>query len=236
MNYAVIFGGGVGSRMQSPNLPKQFIEVNGQPVIVYTIKHFQEHQDIDGIVIVTLENYINYVKELVEKYNLTKVKIIVKGGATGQESIKCGLKALTEIANENDTVLIHDAVRPIIDAELISANIESVKNFGNAITVSEATETVLLLDEKEPSNEISKVLDRTFCFIGRAPQSFVLGDIINLHKKALDDKYETAVDSASLCAHYGVPLHYVRGTHFNIKLTTPKDLFLFEKYLSNKNQ
>ena len=236
MNYAIVFAGGVGSRMKSPDLPKQFIEVNGKPIIVYTLEHFQKHEDIKGIIVVCLEQWIPHMVKLVAQFELCKVLKVVKGGSTGQESIYKGLCALEGIAQPDDVVLLHDGVRPIIDAELISNNINSVKKFGNAISVSGATETVCLIDSGSESSDhhISKILNRNNCYIGRAPQSFHYSEIMECHKKAIEDNYTTAVDSASMLEHYGHELFFVPCSHFNIKITTPTDLYLFQCYENNK--
>ena len=234
MNYAIVFAGGIGSRMKSPDLPKQFIEVDNKPIIVHTLTHFQQHSEIKNIVVVCVEPWIPHMLKLVAKYNLNKVIKVVKGGATGQESIYKGLCALEDIAAPDDIVLLHDAVRPIIDAELISNNISSVNEFGNAVSVSGATETVCLIDSENREHQISKILNRTQCYIGRAPQSFHFSEIMECHRKALQDNYTSAVDSASLLEHYGHKLHFVPCSHFNIKITTPTDLYLFQCYENSK--
>ena len=233
MNYAIVFAGGVGSRMQSPNLPKQFIEVCGIPIIVHTINHFQAHPDIDKVLVVCLEPYIDFMKELLNKYNLSKVFKVVAGGRTGQESICKGLQALDGIADDDDIVILHDGVRPIIDADLISKNIDSVKQYGNAISCSSATETICLAGDE---GSIKDIMPRDKCMMGRAPQSFRYADIYNCHKRANQEGYTTAIDSASMLHHYGYPLHFVQCSHFNIKITTPNDLFLFTAFLKNSNE
>ena len=240
MNYAIVFAGGVGSRMKSPDLPKQFIEVNGKPIIVYTLEHFQNHKDIKGIIVVCLEQWIPHMLKLVAQFKLCKVLNVVKGGSTGQESIYKGLCALDGVAQQDDIVLLHDGVRPIIDEELISNNIHSVEEFGNAVSVSGATETVCLIDcdedgtDKTDDHHISKILNRNKCYIGRAPQSFRYSEIMECHKKAIEDNYTTAVDSASMLEHYGHELFFVPCSHFNIKITTPMDLYLFQCYEKSK--
>ena len=242
MNYAIVFAGGVGSRMKSPDLPKQFIEVNGKPIIVYTLEHFQNHKDIKGIIVVCLEQWIPYMLKLVAQFKLCKVLNVVKGGSTGQESIYKGLCALDGVAQQDDIVLLHDGVRPIIDEELISNNIHSVEEFGNAVSVSGATETVCLIDcdgdgtGKTDDHHISKILNRNKCYIGRAPQSFRYSEIMECHKKAIEDNYTTAVDSASMLEHYGHELFFVPCSHFNIKITTPMDLYLFQCYEDAKKR
>lgn len=236
MNYAIVFAGGVGSRMKSPDLPKQFIEVNGKPIIVHTLTHFQKHPEIKGVVVVCLEQWIPHMLNLIAQYGLCKVIKVVKGGSTGQESIYKGLCALEGIASADDVVLLHDGVRPIIDAELISNNIKSVNEYGNAISVSGATETVCLIDSEEGDHHISQILNRNKCYIGRAPQSFHYAEIMECHRKAIEENYTTAIDSASMLEHYGHKLFFVPCSHFNIKITTPTDLYLFQCYESNKNK
>ena len=128
MNIAVIFAGGVGQRMHSVERPKQFLEMNNKPIIIHTLEHFEKHPQIDAIVIACVEEYIPYLKELLYKHRIEKVKKIVSGGKTGQMSIYNGLCAAKEISSDdNSIVLIHDGVRPLINDDVITRNIESVK-------------------------------------------------------------------------------------------------------------
>ena len=233
MNYAIVFAGGMGTRMRSPDLPKQFIEVSGKPIVVHTILHFQRHPEINGVVVVCLESWIPYMIQLIAKFHLDKVIKVVKGGRTGQESIYNGLCAMIDFASPDDVVLIHDGVRPIIDADLISRNIKSVIEFGNAISVSSATETLCIINEED--NSISRILNRNQCYLGRAPQSFRFCEIFECHKKAIVNNFKSAIDSASLLLHYDYRLFYVQCSHFNIKITTPIDLYLFKCYISSQN-
>ena len=127
MNYAVIFAGGTGTRMNTKTRPKQFLKLHGKEIIIYTLEHFENHPDIDGISVVCIEGWIEYLKKLIKKYQLTKVKWVSPGGSTGQESIFKGLNAMRGEIDEESIVLIHDGVRPIIDEELITQNIETAK-------------------------------------------------------------------------------------------------------------
>ena len=152
MNIAVIFAGGVGSRMHSKERPKQFLEMYNKPIIIHTLEYFQNHPMIDAIVVVCIESWIPYLKELLYKFRIGKVKAVVPGGETGQLSIFHGLKAAKEIAeNKRAIVLIHDGVRPLITEKLITDNIESVKMYGSAITSAKVKETILVVDEKDSS-------------------------------------------------------------------------------------
>ena len=144
MNIGVIFAGGVGSRMHSKDRPKQFLDIYNKPIIVHTIEHFQNSEDIDSIVVVCIEGWIDYMNQLVYQYRLNKVKKIVPGGKTGQLSIYNGLIAAQEIArDEENIVLIHDGVRPLINEELIKRNIQDVKDYGSSITSGIVKETIV---------------------------------------------------------------------------------------------
>ena len=231
MNIVVIFAGGTGQRMNSVSLPKQFLKVHDKPIIVHTIEKFQNTSSIDKIVVVSIASYIDEVKRLKEVYNLTKIASIVEGGASGQLSIYNGLVEAKKISTSNDDiVLIHDGVRPLIDEETINENIECVKNNGNAITISKAIETVVVIND----DVVDNVLDRHFCNLARAPQSFYLKDILECHKKALNDNRTDFIDSAMLMKTYGHKLHTVLGPVNNIKITTPMDFFMFKAILDAK--
>ena len=170
INIAVIFAGGVGSRMHSKDLPKQFLKVHGKPIIIHTLEHFEKNSEIDAIAISCVEEWIPYLQELIYKYRIDKVKKIVRGGETGQMSIYNGLLAAQEISQrKNAIVLIHDGVRPLINTELLTANINSVKKYGSAITSGTVKETIVVVDE---SGLIEQVPSRQKSRVAKAPQSF----------------------------------------------------------------
>lgn len=222
MNIAVIFAGGVGKRMHTRDLPKQFLEVYGKPVIIHTLEKFEQHNDIDAIVIACVKEWIPYMNKLIAENHLQKVKSIVCGGCTGQESIYNGLVAAKSIAYEKAIVLIHDGVRPFITEQLISDNIESVKRFGSAITTSQVTETILVVDE---NGMITDVPHRSNSRVAKAPQSFYLEDILSVHDMARLEQRNDFIDSCTMMQHYGKHLHLVDGPIENIKVTTPQDIF-----------
>ncbi|MBQ9334663.1 MAG: 2-C-methyl-D-erythritol 4-phosphate cytidylyltransferase [Lachnospiraceae bacterium] len=233
MTIAVIFAGGAGKRMNSVDKPKQFLELYQKPIIIRTLEHFERHDEIDAIVVVCIEEGISYLKELLDEYRIQKVIKIVPGGETGQDSIYKGLVAAKEISSEHfdekdgnkseDTiVLIHDGVRPMINAQLISDNIESVRQFGSAITTGGVTETILETD----GNKIVKVPERKDSRVAKAPQSFYLRDILNAHEKAIEEGKHDYIDSCTLMQHYGYSLNLVDGPAENIKITTQMDYYL----------
>ena len=224
MNIAVIFAGGSGQRMHTKDKPKQFLMVHGKPIIVHTIEVFQNHPEIDGIVVACIEDWIPYMEEMQYRYRLDKIRKIVPGGATGQLSIFNGIEAAAEICGEGDhVVLIHDGVRPLITAELISDNIRSVNEYGSAVTCAPAKETVVLVDE----DNVREVVERRDSLIAKAPQSFRLQEVYEAQKQAIADGLTNMIDTCTLMSHYGKPLHVVHGSSENIKITTPEDFYTF---------
>ena len=222
---ALIFAGGTGKRMNTKTLPKQFLELHGKPIIIHTIEHFESHPEIKDIVVVCVDDWLDYCKDLLAKFNIKKVSQVVPGGETGQMSIFNGLEALQKKYQGNDDyVLIHDGVRPLIDEEIISKNIESVKKYGTAITVKPVIETVVQVDEEDI---INNVIERSTCQTAVAPQSFVLSEIYSLHMRAQAEKLFDMTDSATLARYYGLSLHTVMGGSENIKITTPSDFYIF---------
>lgn len=220
---ALIFAGGTGQRINSRAKPKQFLEMHGKPIIIYTLEHFEEHPDIDNIVVVCLEGWINELKGQLLRYEISKVSTIVPGGDTGHESIYNGLAAMAPDSRDDDIVLIHDGVRPLISQELISRNIEAVKRFGTAITAEPAVESVI---SSEDGGTIDGVLKRSSMYAAKAPQSFAFGLIWGAYERARREGLLT-VDSAHLLSIYGQKMHMVRSTTNNIKITAPSDYYVF---------
>ena len=232
MNIAVIFAGGIGSRMNSKTKPKQFLSIHEKPIIIRTLELFDNHPQIDAIVIACVENWIDYLQDLVEAYRLQKIKRIVPGGKIGQESIYKGLLAAKDVCgSEKSIVLIHDGVRPLIKGQTISDNIQSVMNFGSCITCVEVKETVLIVDETEELMDIPK---RSHCRMARAPQSFWLSDILRAHQQAIKENRWDFIDSCSMMQEYGYKLHLIKGPEENIKITTPDDFYTMRALLDAK--
>ena len=229
MNYAIIFAGGVGSRMGS-SVPKQFLEINNTPIIVHTLSIFNLNNNIDGIVVVSAKNYIETVAKLVSNYKLDKVFKIAGGGDSALESQFIGIDVIVKTkCLDGDIVLIHDGVRPFVDDELINQCIDEVKKKGTAITVSPAAETVAITE----NGVIKETTPREKCLIARAPQCFYLKDIYNAHLLA-QKQGKTYVDSASMLLDQGKTLNPVFGPDKNIKITTPYDYELAKLLLGDK--
>ena len=226
MNTALIFAGGTGRRMGSAGRPKQFLELHGKPIIIHTLEHFDRHPEIDAIAVVCIAGWIDYLKDQLDRFRIKKVRWIIPGGETSQDSTRAGLNTIAAHCDPADTiVLIHDGVRPLITEQLISDNIDAVKRFGNAITIAPAIETIITVDENE---NVTALVDRETCRLARAPQSFRLSDILEMHRRSQEEGYDQMIDSASLMIHYGEKLHLVEGPAENIKITTPSDCYIFK--------
>ena len=227
MNIGVIFAGGSGARMHTKSRPKQFLELNGKPIIIYTIELFDNHPNIDGIVVVCLESWIPFLQKMLKKFEITKVVSVIPGGVSGQDSIFKGLCAAEVYAmeqnDENTIVLIHDGVRPLITEGTISDNIAKVKECGSCVTTVPAIETVII-DNHDTTLYIP---ERNDCLMARAPQSFYLKDIIGAHRKSQKEGKTNFIDSCSLMSYYGYKVGLVEGPMENIKITTPTDFFVF---------
>lgn len=232
LNIAVIFAGGVGTRMHSKDKPKQFLTMHGKPIIVHTIELFEDHPQIDKIVVACVESWIPYLEELVKKYNIKKISKIVPGGTSAQSSTYNALCAAEEVAaGEKSVVLIHDGVRPLITPKTISDNIESVKQTGSAITCIKVKETVLITDDQD---SIDEVPDRSKSRLARAPQSFWLDEILAVQRKAIGEGRTDFIDSCSMMQYYGKKLHLIDGPQENIKITTPDDFYIMRAMLDAK--
>ena len=229
-NVAIIFAGGTGKRMNTRSKPKQFLELHGKPILVYTMEEFNNHPEIDGIILVVLNEWIPYCQELVTRFRLTKVRDIVAGGKSALESQYNGLRKTAELFKTDSVVLIHDGVRPLVDGDTISRNIASVREHGTAITVTQAIETITIKNE---TGEIGQIIERSKVELARAPQSFYLKDILEAHEKATMEG-RVFIDSASMMKHYGHVLYTVEGTPENIKITTPSDFYMFRALVDAK--
>lgn len=228
MNIALIFAGGAGKRMNTHGIPKQFLELYGKPIIIYTLEKFEYHDEIDGIVIACLKDYIPKMWKLLNQFHISKVQAIVPGGDTGQESIYNGLCKINELFPSNPIVLVHDGVRPLVDPSTITKAIACVREHGSAVTVTPATETIITENSSTQDGELGNILDRASCKVAKAPQCFYAAELLEAHRKARQEGLDNFIDSASLMRHYGHSLYEVEGRTENIKITTPVDYYIFK--------
>ena len=236
MNIAVILAGGVGTRVGA-SIPKQFIEVQGKPILIHTIEKFQNCSMVDAIEVVCIASYMDEFKQMVEKFNLTKVKYIVEGGSTYQGSVINGLKALEPVCEDDDIVAIHFGAGPFVTDEIIEDSIKVAKEFGNGIS---SDPVVLCLAEKDPEdNDRSSIIgrDRDRVLGLNSPQTFKFGFIRDMYaegeEKGIFDKIDP--HPTSLMAALGKRLYFSKGSSLNIKITSAEDIKLFDAYLIAQN-
>jgi 2-C-methyl-D-erythritol 4-phosphate cytidylyltransferase len=221
----VIFAGGTGMRMNS-KVPKQFLEVDGKPIIIHTLEFFEKNENVDDIVVVCKEDWIDYLKEKLSVFSITKVISVISGGKTGQLSRYYGIKELEKrLSTLDDTiVMMHDGVRPLINDDLINRNIQTVRENGNSVTIAPAIETVITIEE----GTIQNVIERAKCRMAKAPQCFWMKDILAVHDEAFAKGDIDNIDTASIMSKYGHKIYVTEGPTENIKITTPLDFYTFK--------
>lgn len=231
MNYVIIIAGGVGSRLGA-SVPKQFVEVLGKPVIAYTMEHFQNHPEIDAIELVCVDGYQEHLKRIADKYGITKVLKIVKGGSEYERSIMNGVAGLEGIAKPDDLVIIHWAASPFLSEEIITDNIRVCKEKGNAITASYS----YLLYGTNDGDCAKKSINRETFMTLAAPQSFQYKVITDIYKQVEEKRMFDYVEAhtPAFMTELGIPIYFSKGSHSNIKITTKEDIDLFLGYLLAK--
>lgn len=227
---ALIIAGGSGNRMHQ-DIPKQFITVNERPIIVYTLEAFERHPGIDEIAVVCIQGWEQVLWAYAKQFNISKLKYVVPGGENGQSSIRNGVFELEKHFSKDDIVLIHDAIRPMVSAEIISDCISKTIQFGNAITVIPCAEAMMETEDGLVSigSYPRDRLKRT-----QTPQGFRIGDLCDLHRRALEKGITNSVASCTLMIEMGEQVHFSAGSEKNIKLTTVDDIDIFKALLVAK--
>ena len=227
-NIGLLIAGGSGNRMHQ-DIPKQFITVNERPVIVYTLEAFEKHPEIDSIAVVCIEGWEQVLWAYAKQFNITKLHYVVPGGKNGQGSIRNGVFELEKHFDKDDIVIVHDAIRPMISAEIISDNIRVAREKGNATTVIPCAEAMLQTEDGMISSGSypRDRLKRT-----QTPQTFHIGQICNLHRRALEAGITNSVASCTLMIEMGEDVYFSSGSEKNIKLTTVDDIDIFKALLN----
>lgn len=231
MNIALIIAGGVGQRTNQ-DIPKQFINVNDKPVIVYTLEAFQNHKDIDAIEVVCLDGWHDILSAYAKQFNITKLHKIVSGGENGQSSIRNGVYSISESFSKDDIILVHDAIRPMISEEIITDCINTCKEYGSAITSIPCAEAMLYTTDKVQSD---KIISRDELLRTQTPQAFSVGRLKAAHEEALKRGITNSVASCTLMIELGEKVYFSKGSEKNIKLTTADDFEIFRALLTAKN-
>ena len=226
-NYVILLAGGVGKRMQA-DFPKQFIDVEGKPIIVHTTERFQRNPQIEKIVVVCVPEWMDHLHNLVELYALTKVQWIIEGGNTGHDSIRNGIFFLRDKIDSDDFVIVHDAVRPVLPQKAIDEVIRVAHEKGNASS-SIACHPPIVYTEDFVSG-ITDV-DREHVMLTASPQAFYYGLALKCYEKAEEEKKHDFTFTSSLLIYCGERVYFAKGTSSNIKITTKEDLALFRALL-----
>lgn len=231
MNYLILIAGGVGNRLGAGK-PKQFVEVLGKPIIIYTLQIFQKHPMIDAIEIVCVDGYQEYLGDLVKVNLIDKVFKIVTGGSEYERSIMNGVAGLYGIAKPDDVVMVHWAASPFVSEEMITDSIRVCKEKGNAITASYS----YLLYGTNDGDCAKHAINRESFMTLSAPQSFLYRVIRDVYRQVDEKNMFDSVEhhTTALMTTLGIPLYFSKGSHTNIKITTKEDLDLFRGYLLNK--
>ena len=235
MNIALLIAGGSGNRM-GQDIPKQFMHVDNCPIIIHTMLAFQRHPDISAIAVVCLKGWETVLQSYANQFNVTKLKWIFPGGDSGMESIHNGIYGLKEAGcDDEDLVLIHDAVRPLLNQDIISSNIAICKAYGYAITGIKCREAIL---ESEDGFTTNTSIPRDKLIRTQTPQTFRLGNILQVHEEAKLKGITNSVASCTLVAEVGGrDMHIVPGSEKNIKITTVEDLEILKALMhTNKEE
>ena len=227
MNYVIIIAGGVGNRLGA-KVPKQFVEVLGKPIIAYTMEHFQNHPDIDGIELVCVDGFQEQLQSIADKFGITKIMKIVKGGSEYERSIMNGVAGLEGLAKPNDVVMVHWAVSPFLTEEIITDNIRVCKEKGNAIS---ASYSYLLYGTNDGDCAKKNINRETFMTLS-APQSFLYKVITDIYKQVEVKNMFDYVEhhTPAIMEELGIPMYFSKGSHSNIKITEKEDVDMFLGY------
>lgn len=229
MNVAVIIAGGSGSRM-GQDIPKQFINVYDKPVIIYTLEGFQKHPEIDAIEVVCIDGWHDVLRAYAKQFGITKLQWIVSNGDTAQESIRNGLLGLKDVCKEDDIVIIHDGIRPMVDEFVLSDIIVKCKEHGNAVTSLPYNEQIFVVDDESST---TKYIPRETLRRVSTPQAYTYGKLSWAYQKAFDEGIgiQAGTYANTLMVELGERLYFAAGSEKNIKLTTKDDLELFKAYM-----
>lgn len=229
-NVAILTAGGIGSRM-GQDIPKQFLSVNDKPVIVYTLEVFQNHPEIDEIVVACLDGWEGVLDAYARQFNITKLKKIVKGGEDGQASIRNCLDAIDD--GEDKIVVVHDGNRPMLSADIVSNALAGCKKNGNAVVAIPCTEVLMTSEDGKTADGM---MDRDKVKRTQTPHVFYLKDILSAHREAEERGLPRSAASCALYEMLGRKVYFVDGSEKNLKLTTVDDIDIFNALLSIKRE
>lgn len=232
MTVAIIIAGGVGTRM-GLDIPKQFVQVNGKPVLLYTLEAFEKHPMVDAIELVLLDGWEDVVWAYAKQYSISKLKWIVKGGESGQESIRNGVYGLEGKCKSDDIVIIHDGIRPLVDAAVLDDVISKARQYGNGVTSMPYNEQIFMVDDSNPATTIRYIPRETLRRVA-TPQAYCFGLLDSAYHEAFERGIGIKGSSYTntMMVELGHRLYFAAGSDKNIKLTTRGDIDLFKALMA----
>ena len=231
MTVALLTAAGTGTRM-GQDIPKQFMHVENKPIIIHTMEAFQNHPGIDAIIVVTLPSWIDVLKAYAAQFNITKLRWVVAGGATGQESIHNGLVALKQELKDDDIVMIHDGNRCMVSGEIISNSLAVFKEKGSAVAAIPCVEAVFRSGDNGASSTVS--IPREQLFRTQTPHTYTLGKLWWAHEEAAKRHITSTAASCTLMQQLGETVYFSKGSEENLKITTVDDMMIFKALLHTK--
>lgn len=234
MNTAIIIAGGSGHRMQL-DIPKQFINVNDKPIIIYTLEAFQKHPQIDNILVVCIDGWQDMLRAYAKQNHIDKLKWIVDGGETGQESIRNGVFALRDICKNDDIVIIHDGIRPLVEEAVLSDVIVKCGQYGNAVTSLPYNEQIFV---KKDETTTTQYIPRETLQRVSTPQAYRYDKLLKGYERAFAEKIGIYGSSYAntMMVDLGETLHFAKGSDKNIKITTQDDLEIFKALIKSQSK
>lgn len=231
MNIALLTAAGSGTRTHQ-DIPKQFIHVNNKPIIIYTLEAFQKHPNIDAIVVVILKGWSDILWAYAKQFNITKLRYVVLGGETGQESIYHGLQTIKEHFSEEDVVMVHDGNRPLVSQDIITDSFVTYQKYGCAVSAIPCTE-VVFVSEDHLTSESS--IPREKLLRTQTPHTYKLKRLLWAHEEAARRGIASTAASCSLFEALGEKSYFSLGSEKNLKITTAEDIEIFKALLTARN-
>lgn len=231
MNIAILLAGGVDAAFEM-DIPKQFVNVNNRPIIVYTMQRFQEHSEIDAVMVACLKGWENMVWAYAKQFRITKLKWVITGGVSGQETSRLAVENLADSCGKEDFVVIHDAIRPLVSDEIISDSIRSCRENGMGISAVGSMDNVMLTDDGICGlRSLSRNVFRRI----QTPQTYRLGELRRFHEEALEQGIVDENDTNNMVSKIGKKVYLSKGSDLNIKINTVEDIEMFKSLYSMNN-
>lgn len=231
MVVALLTAAGKGTRM-GQDIPKQFMHVANKPLIIHTMEAFQNHPSIDAILVVTLPGWMEVLRAYANQFNITKLKWVIPGGDTGQESIHNGLVCLKKYLNDDDIVMIHDGNRCMVSSEIISNSLATFRDYGSAVAAIPCVEAVFRSSDNGLSSTDS--IPREQLYRTQTPHTYTLGKLLWAHEEAAKRNIKNTAASCTLMQQLGETVYFSKGSELNLKITTVDDMIIYEALLKTK--